>query len=60
MLMLRPDDIVETGMVIDNVSLELIECYSIVGQNHVYYLPLLLFCEHRRPSPLSFLTLNPM
>ncbi len=35
-------DIVETGMVIDNVSLELIECYSIVGQNHVYYLPLLL------------------
>ncbi len=53
-------DIVETGMVIDNVSLELIECYSIVGQNHVYYLPLLLFCEHRRPCPLSFLTLNPM
>lgn len=38
-------DIVETGVVIDNVSLELIECYSIVGQNHVYYLPLLLFCS---------------
>lgn len=52
-------DIVENGVVIDNVSLELLECYSIVGKNHVYHLPLLLFCEHRRPSPLSSLTLNP-
>jgi len=44
-------DIVKTGMVIDNVSLELIECYSIVGKNQVYYFPLLLFCEHRSLPP---------
>ncbi len=52
-------DIIENGMVTDNVGLNFSEPDSIFDQNHVYDLSLLFLREYGRPSSLSFSTLNP-
>ncbi len=52
-------DIIENGMVTDNVGLNFSEPDNIIGQNHVYDLSLLFLHEYGPPSSLSFLTLNP-
>lgn len=47
-------DIPESGVIIINVGLNFSQPDSIIGQNHVCDLPLLLLCEFGPPS------LNPM
>ena len=44
-------DIIENGMVTDNVGLNLSEPDSIIGQNHVYDLSLSCSCVNMDPLP---------
>lgn len=53
-------DIIENGIVTNNVGLKFSEPDGIIGQNHVYDLSLLFWCEYGPPSSLSFSALNPI
>ena len=51
-------DIIENGMVTDNVGLNFSEPDSIIGQNHVYDLSLLFLREYGHPSSFQVNLIN--
>ena len=51
-------DIIEKGMVTDNVGLNFSEPKSIIGQNDVYDLSLLFLREYRPPSSFQVYLIN--